>query len=367
MVNGAVTSVSTFAGLVRGRRPECQCPVCGSRVFLKLGNERVHHFAHEPGTICALTNPETALHFNTKHYLAAELGRSLHIEVQTACIKCGKPQGETLKGWDRTLVELPIHPYRVDVGLMSGAAPIGAIEVRVTNHVDDEKVRSLAYGSLWMLEIDAKQLMETGWTSDVALGSEVLLRRHPKSRVVCDRCRSKKSVSTNPGQRRSSSAKPGKRRSSSTAYARSGGVAYGVERWWNGQPWVATHDRFLDIYSAAGRFRRIYILREVVGSQRSDERSRVLGFRDWPVRKFAQVIFEGPAGDRRQKTLISQWIGRRLPFDRLVLDDHGWGDRNMTGRQFQPGGPLRKAYPRRRYQWQPNQEAWTPCELGGRR
>lgn len=73
LVDGNLHPVSSFSHLSPGQRPEAICPVCKKRVILKLGNDRVHHYAHQPEDKCAITQPETALHFNTKIYIGHQL------------------------------------------------------------------------------------------------------------------------------------------------------------------------------------------------------------------------------------------------------------------------------------------------------
>lgn len=52
--------VSTYAHLAPEQRPAAVCPACDRAVRLKLGARVVHHAAHTPGDLCAVTRPETA-------------------------------------------------------------------------------------------------------------------------------------------------------------------------------------------------------------------------------------------------------------------------------------------------------------------
>ena len=68
-VDETLHALADFAHLPPSQRPAAICPVCREPVLLKLGSKRTHHYAHYTGATCATTNPETALHFNTKCYM----------------------------------------------------------------------------------------------------------------------------------------------------------------------------------------------------------------------------------------------------------------------------------------------------------
>ena len=76
-VNGETHHVSDFAHLPPQQRLEAYCPVCGHQVLLKLGKVRVHHAAHYEGIVCAATQPETAIHLNSKYHLQQILNRQI--------------------------------------------------------------------------------------------------------------------------------------------------------------------------------------------------------------------------------------------------------------------------------------------------
>src|SRR4051812_34445335 len=75
IVDGVPRHVSEFASLRPGQRPRAICPQCARRLTLKLGSVKRHHAAHMAGDVCAATQPETALHLDTKLALAAALLR----------------------------------------------------------------------------------------------------------------------------------------------------------------------------------------------------------------------------------------------------------------------------------------------------
>lgn len=73
LVDETLHALAEFAHLPPSQRPAAICPVCREPVLLKLGSKRTHHYAHYTGAICATTNPETALHLNTKCSIATQL------------------------------------------------------------------------------------------------------------------------------------------------------------------------------------------------------------------------------------------------------------------------------------------------------
>jgi competence CoiA-like predicted nuclease len=57
---------------------------------MKLGDERVHHYAHKINIACAATNPETAQHLNTKFHIYNELLKSKQLIITKPCYgRCG--------------------------------------------------------------------------------------------------------------------------------------------------------------------------------------------------------------------------------------------------------------------------------------
>ncbi|MCM3690202.1 competence protein CoiA [Neobacillus niacini] len=60
------------------------CPVCGEAVSLKLGNQRIHHFAHRSGTVCRdIYESETIYHMEGKLQLYQWLkGQQIPVELE---------------------------------------------------------------------------------------------------------------------------------------------------------------------------------------------------------------------------------------------------------------------------------------------
>jgi hypothetical protein len=126
-----------------------------------------HHAAHRTGVTCAATNPETALHINCKLALAAALteaaGLSSRLTVARTCAGndrqvCTKQHvTDWLEGWDIVHVEHRVgDTLRPDILLARGNAPIGAIEVVVSNPVSLDKANALAARGLPWAEVQGK-------------------------------------------------------------------------------------------------------------------------------------------------------------------------------------------------------------------
>jgi competence CoiA-like predicted nuclease len=78
-------------------------------VILKLGEVRVHHFAHLADVDCEIARPESALHLNVKMHLANELARGRALVVAQQCLAplgiCDHSrQVELLFRWDEGTV-----------------------------------------------------------------------------------------------------------------------------------------------------------------------------------------------------------------------------------------------------------------------
>ncbi|MCP4363599.1 MAG: hypothetical protein GY796_36835, partial [Chloroflexi bacterium] len=115
-------------------------------ITLKLGQEREHHYAHRPGTLCPTTRPETALHLNCKLYLAEQLRQVRAVNTLETCSICEEKQRTHgwIARWDEVIVEYTQADgsnYRPDIALMRDGIIIGAIEVFVTHAVEDEKIK----------------------------------------------------------------------------------------------------------------------------------------------------------------------------------------------------------------------------------
>jgi hypothetical protein len=179
VVEGAPRHVSDFAEIPPKQRPRALCPQCARRLTLKLGTVRRHHAAHAAGQICASTQPETALHLNTKLALAATLaaaqGSGATLSVTRRCAgsigsapACERTRvTEWLHSWTEVLVEHRVgNELRPDILLTRDGAAIGAIEVLVSHAVSFEKARVLAELGVQWIEVRADERLATpgSWT-----------------------------------------------------------------------------------------------------------------------------------------------------------------------------------------------------------
>jgi len=83
--NGDRINATAFVGVALRRREQVTCLCCEEVVTPKAGDEKTPHFAHRPGSSCALTNPETAAHFNAKMHVASVLGACSVVRVLGRC------------------------------------------------------------------------------------------------------------------------------------------------------------------------------------------------------------------------------------------------------------------------------------------
>src|SRR5262245_1166909 len=161
-VDGRFCHISEFAGLALGERPLAACEACDRRLVMKLGRTRAYHFAHEATSVCVLTAPETAIHYNTKRFLADRLAMARRLYVARRCVgTCTQPAcSETIattivEDWDEVCVEVSLDHVRPDVVLRRGGTAILAIEVRATHAVSDAKEARLKNIDVPWIEVDA--------------------------------------------------------------------------------------------------------------------------------------------------------------------------------------------------------------------
>lgn len=176
LADGRPVHVSRFAGLVPRARPAVHCPECQRPLILKLGKVLRHHAAHAPGHTCPAVHPETALHLDLKFHLAALLSAGRESGPLRILERCagspGQPcpatlEREWVRGWDEVAVETRLGTgsaggRRPDILLSRGGAPVGAIEVRVSNAVSVEKAAALAGDRVPWIEVVADAALIEG-------------------------------------------------------------------------------------------------------------------------------------------------------------------------------------------------------------
>ena len=149
----------------RRERAPFRCPGCGDPLVPHLGKVRARHFAHEAGSACPLTAPETALHLNAKERLLelceeAFAGRG-RVRLRARCPGCRRPMPIDLaEVGDAARDEERLGALRPDVLVLRGDRPTLALEVLVTHAVDEKKEAALAALGVPAAEIDAREEWE---------------------------------------------------------------------------------------------------------------------------------------------------------------------------------------------------------------
>jgi hypothetical protein len=172
--DGRKASVTALDAASRRARAPFTCVGCGEVLVAKLGAVRARHFAHRPGSACALTRPETALHLDAKERLLAlcadAFSGARRVRLLARCPGCRRETPLDLgTTGDAAHDEAPLGALRVDVLVSRRGLPALALEVRVTHAVDAAKEAALAAAGVPALEVDAREewLREEPGAADV--------------------------------------------------------------------------------------------------------------------------------------------------------------------------------------------------------
>ncbi|MBN8637371.1 MAG: hypothetical protein J0M07_18745 [Anaerolineae bacterium] len=190
LVEGALCNVSDFSSLPPEERPVAYCPICERQVILKLGQKRIHHYAHRPEDTCPAANPETALHLNCKFHLYHQLLTARVLFVSSRCQRCSRTKPVPWKkDWDNVKVEYRLDSLRPDIALLKGEQVIGALEVFVTHAVNGEKIQKLRAQGVDWIEISAAETFyeePDAWTPKRALDPIHIAPELPN--WICSEC-----------------------------------------------------------------------------------------------------------------------------------------------------------------------------------
>ena len=190
-VNDQIHRVSDFSHLPPASRPDAVCPLCLNPVIMKLGDERVHHYAHKHDVMCTATQPETALHLNTKFHIYNQLLSGTQLYLEQYCSNgCGKNIVLSwAKDWEKIEIEYTIGKFRPDVFILARSATNKAIEIKVTHPVENDKEEFYKEQNIDWLEIEANESIYDGenpWTIDQPLPFAVCKTFLPA--WTCDHC-----------------------------------------------------------------------------------------------------------------------------------------------------------------------------------
>ncbi|GAA5531055.1 competence protein CoiA family protein [Herpetosiphon gulosus] len=204
LVNETLHALADFAHLPPSQRPAAICPVCREPVLLKLGSKRTHHYAHYTGATCATTNPETALHLNTKCYLATQLRNATALRIAIPCQnRCGASSRRPwLQQWDTVAIEYRMDSYRPDIALIRQGKVIGAIEVVVTHPVDEVKQAYFAQEAVEWIEVAGNARLyeaKVPWRAEDPL--LIIEGRGSPPRWMCKRCQAAEAAAQRAAQK----------------------------------------------------------------------------------------------------------------------------------------------------------------------
>lgn len=141
--------------------------------------------------MCIATQPETALHLNTKFYIYKQLLQAQTVFVENGCIgHCGAVTRQVwLEKWDDIRVEYSTGSFRPDIALISKGQVIGAIEVLVSHAVSQQKEQYFENEKIAWVEVQATTTFYEGdevWTPEKPLP---FVQCHPPpEKWMCEQC-----------------------------------------------------------------------------------------------------------------------------------------------------------------------------------
>lgn len=175
--DGAKVRAALLDPAQRRTRAPFTCLGCDEEVVPHLGARRARHFAHQPGSSCPLTAPETALHLDAKERLLALCADAFagrrRIVLLTRCASCRRAAPRELAGFgDAAVAEGGIGALRADVLVTRRSRAALALEVKVTHALPPEKEVTLAGAGVPAVEIDARAEWETEVAGETTIACE---------------------------------------------------------------------------------------------------------------------------------------------------------------------------------------------------
>lgn len=142
-----------------GKDCGCVCPACGNKLWARKGEQRMHHFAHEPHTHCEY-GYESSLHLAAKDILS----RSKKMVIPPVYVEfpqSGKPKELISKERkipiDDVELEKRFDDIIPDIVVYSGDKYF-FIEIYVSHPIDDEKLEKLKEKNISTIEIDLSKI-----------------------------------------------------------------------------------------------------------------------------------------------------------------------------------------------------------------
>lgn len=161
-----------------GKECGCVCPACGNKLWARKGEQRMHHFAHEPHTHCEY-GYESSLHLAAKVILS----RSKKMVIPPVYVEfpqSGKPEEllypEKKIPVDRVELEKHFDDIIPDIVVYSGDKYF-FIEIYVTHPIDDEKLKKLKEKNISTIEIDLSKIKRDISVEEL---SDILLNSSPQ-------------------------------------------------------------------------------------------------------------------------------------------------------------------------------------------
>jgi hypothetical protein len=330
LVDGILREVSEFAHILPRKRPAAICPVCQCPVILKLGSIRTHHYAHHPGDVCIITQPETALHLNTKFFIYKQLLKTSVLYIGQSCSgNCGKDRRSVwLRDWESLQIEYTFDAFRPDIAMVSEGQVVGAIEITVTHPTDEPKAKHYEERGIRWVEVRA---CESIYQGDVAWMPESPLpfsSYHPRfEKWVCNDCEEQ--------QRKEQERREYEKHNYEVIHAA----------------------KMIDFYYRSGKkYREVYLVMKRVRDAQwvkawvQTENNVVVASEDAPITK-ESLRRLGQAVQQR----IEQYAQKAMVVDDYFMEWRSW----MTGKKFVARDIERYPF---RYIWSGQECKWVFCE-----
>lgn len=134
----------------RGKACKCLCPHCKGQLIAKLGDIRIHHFAHTLED-CG-HGLETGLHLFAKKIIVEHKRLFLPPVIASVGFQRETIFEAKMVEFDEVIPEEYFHNFKPDLRLRKGSLNL-IVEIAVTHKVDDEKLSKIRLANVSALEI----------------------------------------------------------------------------------------------------------------------------------------------------------------------------------------------------------------------